>query len=589
MALDATLRRARAALAALWARPATPKVAHLASTLAVLAVLSAYLTTWLQGNWGTLTDPLLQNDDARTSLFPFHRYGPEGALADDPIATEMLSFVPLGVHALYRAFVPLTDVYVAPKIVQGIALGELLFAGMVLSRSRRAGLGAGVLLIFLILHDWFAVFRIAGGLPRAFGFPVFALWLAGVLAQRPWVRRAAPVLAALTYPSVMNMLLAAEGLYAVRGLGRVEWGVLWRRLGRYVALVAVCFIAVLPALTGGEERGPIHNLEQAQNEPAFGKRGRLWVLPFDRPTDVLGRDFIDQLTPRGRSIAPELAKIYASDGEMYATLVFALLLVLALLRWTPVPWVAVAFFCGMVVLFFLSRTFAFQLYSPERYHSFGMRMAATTLIAALLTHSWYWLRPPLRDIARNLTVAGFILGVWAFAGDGVVKNVGMTIDQRRDRELYEFVATLPLDARIASHPADGDGIPYYSARATMGTFETLQPWFVDSWRRQKERCQETLTALYATDPAAVLDYAQRHGVSHFLVNRNRYKSDFQRRAASFEPFTAFTRELLRDVRRKDLVLGSVPDEAVVFRKGNWQVVDVELLRRRWREGPTDGR
>src|SRR5690606_39834218 len=55
----------------------------------------------------------------------------------------------------------------------------------------------------------------------------------------------------------------------------------------------------------------------------------------------------------------------------------------------------------------------------------------------------------------------------------------------------------------------GDGIPYYSARATMGTFETLQPWFVDSWRRQKERCQETLTALYATDPAAVLDYAQR--------------------------------------------------------------------------------
>lgn len=90
MALDATLRRARAALAALWARPATPKVAHLASTLAVLAVLSAYLTTWLQGNWGTLTDPLLQNDDARTSLFPFHRYGPEGALADDPIATESM-------------------------------------------------------------------------------------------------------------------------------------------------------------------------------------------------------------------------------------------------------------------------------------------------------------------------------------------------------------------------------------------------------------------------------------------------------------------------------------------------------------------
>ena len=29
----------------------------------------------------------------------------------------------------------------------------------------------------------------------------------------------------------------------------------------------------------------------------------------------------------------------------------------------------------------------------------------------------------------------------------------------------------------------------------MGTFETLQPWFVESWRRQKARCFATLDAL----------------------------------------------------------------------------------------------
>lgn len=588
MAPEATLRRLRAALAGLWARPETRKVVQLATTLGLLLVLTAYLATWLQGNWGMLTDPRLQNDDARTSLFPFHRYGPEGALADDPIASEMLSFVPLGVHALYRVLVPLTDVYVAPKIVQGVALAILLWAAVVMARSRRTGLAAGVLVLFLILHDWFAVFRIAGGLPRAFGFPLFALWLAGLLSQRPWIRRAAPVLAALTYPSVMNMLLAAEGLYAVRGLGRVDWRVVWRRLARYAVVVAVCFVAVLPALAGGDERGPIHSLEQAQQEPAFGKRGRLWVLPFDRPTDVIGRDFIDQLKPRGRSFAPELAKIYATDGEAFAALGLALLVLLALVRWTPIPWIAVAFFCGMVVLFVLSRAFAFQLYSPERYHSFGMRMAATTLMAALLAHSWYWLRPPVRDIARNLTVTAFVLGVWAFAGDGVVKNVGMTIDQRRDRELHEFVATLPLDVRIASHPGDGDGIPYFSARATMGTFETLQPWFVDSWRRQKERCQETLTALYTTERRTVLEYAEKHGVTHLLVHRGRYRGDFRKRSGSFEPFTSFARDLLKGVDRKELVLASVPKEAVVFQKGHWQVVDVGRLREAW-SGPTEER
>lgn len=585
LVLQPRLARFGDALRALWQRPGVAKGIELVSVVLLLGVLGAYLATWLQGQWGMLTDPNLQNSDARTSIFPFHRYGPERALADDPIAQEMLGFVPLGVHALYRVLVPASDVFVAPKIVQAIALGVLLWAGVVMARSRRTGLGAGVLLLFLVLHDWFAVYRIAGGLPRAFGFPFFALWLAGVLSARPRVRRAAPVLAALTYPSVMNMLLAAEGLYALRGAGRLPWRLVGRRLLRYGAVVAVCFVAALPAVLGGEERGPIHTLEQAEAEPAFSRKGRLGVLPFDRPLRVLAPDFIDQLTPRGRSLVPALGDAIKKDGEAYAVLAFSVLLLLPLLRLSPAPKLAIAFFCGMVVLFVLSRTLAFRLYSPERYHSFGMRMASTVLIASLVGQVGYWLRPPLRNIVRNLTVAGFILGVWTFFGDGIVKNVGMTIDQRRDRPLYEFIATLPLDVRFATHPDDGDGIPYYSARAIMGAYETLQPWFVDSWRRQKERCEETLSALYATDREKVLAYAQKHKVTHFLLHEKRYGSEFRKRSGSFEPFTTFARDILKGVEREDLVLGNVPPEAVVFRRGPWQVVDVSRLEAAWRNSP----
>lgn len=585
MVLYVQLQRLRASVNELRAHPALPRVASWVSTVCLLAVLGAYLATWLSGNWGMLTDPDLQTDDARTSLFPLHRYGPEGALADDPIAQEMLSFLPLGVHALYRVFVPLTGIFVAAKLVQGIALLVLLWAAVVMARSRRTGLAAGVLLLFLVLHDWYAVFRIAGGLPRAFGFPLFALWLAGVLSARPWVRRSAPVLAALSYPSVMNMLLAAEGLYALRGAGRIAWSVVGRRLVRYGALLGVCLVAVLPAVFSGADAGPIHTLEQAEKEPAFGKRGRLWVLPFDRPTDVFGRDFIDQLKPRGSSIAPKLAEPYRKDGEAYAVLVLALLLCLPLLRWTPPPWIALAFFCGMVVLFFLSRTWAFRLYSPERYHSFGMRMAATTLMVSLLGSCWYWLRPALRQTARNVTATLFILGVWAFVGDGVVKNVGMTIDRKHDRPLYEHIATLPPSVRFAAHPFDGDGIPLFSARATMGGFETLQPWFVDSWRRQKERCEETLTALYATDRSAVLEYAKKHSVTHFLINTSRYGKDFRKHAGSFEPFTAYARGLLKGVKRDDLVLSRLPASAIEFRYKRWRVVSVDALEQAWSEAP----
>src|SRR5690606_26367411 len=123
-----------------------------------------------------------------TVLFPFHAYGSAGTLGDDPIAEEMLSAVPWGVRLLYFVFVPLFDVYVAAKLVQLVAFGILVWAAVVLARARRAGLAAAALLLFFFFHTTFAVDRIAGGLPRAFGFPCFALWLAGVLAQNSRVR-----------------------------------------------------------------------------------------------------------------------------------------------------------------------------------------------------------------------------------------------------------------------------------------------------------------------------------------------------------------------------------------------------------------
>jgi len=569
----AAAKRFRSALGS----PRVVSASHWASWIAVLAVLGSYLTTWTVGNWDMLTDPRLQNSDARTSIFPFHRYASDPALENDPIAREMSSFVPPVVRAIYRVLVPLTDVFVAPKIVQALCLGILAWAVVLVARSRRGGIGAAAVLAFVVLHDWFAVYRLASGLPRAFGFPLFALWLAGILAAKPWVRRGAAVASALTYPSVMNLILAAEGLYACRSLAKVPLSVTLRRLKRYAALVAVCAAGVFSSTLSTGGSGPVHTLEQAEQEPAFGKAGRLSVLPFDSPTDSLGNAFIDPLRSRGAALLPSLAERYARDRDMSAVLFVALLLLLPLLSLTPPPWLALAFASGSVVLYWLSRAFAFRLYSPERYYSFGMRMALMVLLVLILTQSFAFLRGRSRQIGRNFLAAGFMLSVWAIVGSGVVRKNGMTIDQRRDAELHAFIAKLPKSVRIASHPMDGDGIPYYSARATMGTYETLQPWFVDSWRRQRARTEDTLRALYATELERILDYTRRHHVTHFLIDKRKYKADVIKRSASFEPFTLEAKAILADVETTDLYFRKVPKAAIAFQKGNWLLVDVARL------------
>lgn len=543
----------------------------------LLSVLAGYLAVWIPGNWEMLTDPRLQNSDARTSIFPFHRYAADPALEGDPIADEMLALVPIGVRLLYRVLVPFSDVFVAPKLVQAIALGVLLWAAVILARSKRAGIAAAAVLLFLVLHDWFAIYRVAGGLPRAFGFPLFALWLAGIAAGRPWVRFAAPVLCALTYPSVMNMILAGEGLYALRGLPRPPLSLTLRRLKRYALLVTTCLVCVLPAVVGGDERGPIHSLEEAQKDPAFGKDGRLWILPFADPTDALGDAFVDQLKPRGKPLVASLGQAYAQDPEMFALVLLCLVLGLWLVGISPSPVLPASFLAGTIILYALSRSFAFHLYSPERYYSFGMRMAAIGLLFLVVSRSFAGWRSPYRVVLQNLLAAGFVLLIWSLTGSGVVRLNGMTIDQRRDQSLYQFIHSLPKDVRFATHPMDGDGIPYYSARATMGSFETLQPWFVGSWSKQVERTKATLQALYAEDGTRVREYAQKYGVTHFLINGRRYRRDFRRHAKSFEPFSSYARDLLAGKREKQLYFDRVPEAAIIYEQGPWKVVAVSQL------------
>src|SRR5436190_925283 len=79
-----------------------------------------------------------------------------------------------------------------------------------------AWFGAGVLLVFLMIHTPFVINRIAGGFSRNFGFPCFALWIAGALGGSDWVRYAAVVLGAAGYPPIGGILLGAEGVFLLR-------------------------------------------------------------------------------------------------------------------------------------------------------------------------------------------------------------------------------------------------------------------------------------------------------------------------------------------------------------------------------------
>lgn len=553
------------------------------SAALVLWIFCSWFLSWYRGNSDVLWDPMLQPDDARTALFPFHRYDTDSPLADDPIANEMLEYQPYAHRLLFRFTVPFVGLLAATKIVQAVLFLVIVVGGVVLATSRRAGLGAGLLFTFLFLHDISVQERVLGGLPRGFGFPVCGLWLAGALAHRPRVRYAAAVIAALTYPTGLAMVLGAEGVYAVRALGRPGWATLLRRLRRFGILVLACVALLTPAIFFGmSDGGPIHTLEQAQAEPAFGKTGRLRILPFEEPSKAFGEALLDTFRPLGTSPTPSFFSfVEAHEAEIEVSLV-ALLVLLVFLRLSAPPTAVAAFLVSSLVLYALSRGFAFKLYSPERYYSIGMRVVGLGLATATLGFIAPRLPLAIRQPFRSLVCAAAIGLMWLGLGNGVREpHMGYDIDYRRDAKLWDFIRTMPLDTRIATHLLDGDNIPLFGQRANNGGFETLQPWLTLSWARQKARAEDTFRALYATRREDVIAYAKKYRVTHFMLNENRYREDFTARAKSIEPLSTFTRTLLNGRRRDDLVLAAVPPETIIFRYGNKRIVSVAALEKAW--------
>jgi hypothetical protein len=558
---------------------------HWLSVVLVWVVAVAWFVGWCDGNAPALFDPFVQPNDAATAIFPFHRYAEGAPLANDPIALEMLEYQPYLYRLLFRITVPMVGLLAAAKIVQSLLILIVLAAGVVLMRSRRAGLGVGLLFAFLFLHDGSVQTRIFGGLPRGFGFPTIALWLAGALAHRPWARRVAAVLAAATYPTALAMLLGAEGIYAVRGLARPGFATLLRRLKHYFLLVLACVALLAPAvLIGMQDGGPIHTLDQARSEPAFGTSGRLWILPFGHPGRWLGESFVGAFMHTGSLPAPKLLRAFvdyeAEIAVLIASAVLALLVFDLSARVTPVA----TFLLACLLLYAMSRIYAFKLYSPERYYSIGVRASALGFAASAVGLLLPRLKVPLRQAIRNACCAAAILFAWFGLGDGVRSpRMGLAIPYREDAMLYRFVSSLPKSTRVASHILDGDGIPLFSARANNGAFETLQPWLTRSWQRQKARTQDTLRALYATDREQVLAYAKKYNVSHLLLNKRRYGADFAKRSRSFEPFSTFSRRLLAGIEQHELALADPPPSSVVFKQRQWLLVSVAKLERAWAE------
>jgi hypothetical protein len=182
---------------------------------------------------------------------------------------------------------------------------------------------------------------------------------------------------------------------------------------------------------------------------------------------------------------------------------------------------------------------------------------------------WALQRPIPRILGKgDLWKKGLrLVGVFAvcivtlLAGTAYIRTLeAKPIDpSQTERDVYEFVATLPKGVMLAGEPEIMNGIPLFSERAVL---------FRDLFPREEAPIVEFFDAQYAESPQEVLDFCQRYGVDYLAIDTTVFGPDYL--AASDFFYQPYNDEIVDLVAgRSDFVLLDVKP---AFTSGSLSVI-----------------
>lgn len=137
------------------------------------------------------------------------------------------------------------------------------------------------------------------------------------------------------------------------------------------------------------------------------------------------------------------------------------------------------------------------------------------------------------------------------------------IPSQDERNIYEYVATLPKDTVLAGDPVIMSGIPLFSKRSVL--FRDLYP---NVNPNASVFIPDFFDAQYAESPEAVLNFCQRYQVSYFVLNQNHFTVDYLARQEFFyQPYNDKIIEMVND--RSEFIL---PHLNPLFTSGPYSVI-----------------
>ena len=503
-----------------------------------------------------LTNKYFFNDDCNQYTFAYYKLNDPQLFQDDIFTTYSLRYNTKVVIFIYALFGKIIDPLLLSKILPFILCFLATFYAFLIgeeSDSVEVGFLAAVL---FIVNSWtFACF--SGGHAKAFVFPLLLSFIFCLMKKKYLALSIILFLQIFTYPpiAVVSMLtlflLFFVPLEQTKGQPRNIKEIKFFSILLFLASLLLCGLYWIP----DDFMGPLFSFEEIINMPEFYSGGR-------------DPHFIDSLiTLHKDSVSENIIGIrpYAPPTWILFFLSF-IGFILVLIKKIKVHRVLSAVCLSGTMLFLMAWLAFFHLFSPGRYLKFAPFIYLIFLSALTLNYIFKKILP--ERIKILVLIIAIILTYKPFL-NGNIEYYG-------EKDLYDFLSTLPENSLIAGHPKEMDAIPLLCKRKVFVQRESSLPYYKKYYGEITRRINDFFKLYYSSDTNEAKKINRLHGINYIVIKKEHFSKRYLDQGFFYyDPFNVFAKKVVFENIKKGFLFQSIPEEKRLYEDERFIVIEAE--------------
>jgi len=517
------------------------------------------------------------NDDVNQNIYWMQQFRDNSLFRNDLLTEYAKNYQPWGLVALYYMFSFVMCPIIISKILPIILLAlSSLYVFKLLKQITNSNY-TGFLGSFILMITPVFLGRMVGGHAHAFGYPLIIAFLYYLVKKEYLKSSVIMILQCLFYP-IIFLLSALTYLFTFIRIRykNISFDKSNSKRMSFILGMLICF-SILSGkyiFTYNPSIGTTVTRRQIVNNPAFYAGGRCEEFPTAPLAREVGRNvergtFFHQVLKRHTKIVP--IKIIMLNSNVILILVVLFLISEIVKRKIVFPPEILFLFFSSILMYKISDLLLLKLFLPTRYLQYSIPTISliifTIAIGQLITNI---------ESIRIKRVFQIVVVVLILLNLNINKKVSL-IDMSYDKNLYEYLSSLPKDAMIAAHPYLADGIPTFAQIKVFIKYELSYPFFDNYWETIKKRTFDFFDAYYSEDPGSIYRFCEENGVDYLVVKKGHFTKEYlMREKMYFNPFNTYIIDITR--KRPNFALKDVPERDKLFAKDDIFVIKKESLR-----------